>query len=855
MNLSGSSDEGTAHRAFSLGISMQLLCRYLVCAVLLTLLSFVVTAQTRRVVLVKCDGLPYDELDKFVRERDPRTGKSKLPWTEHIFYQGGTRLRNFYVRGMSLSAPSWSMLETGQHLQIKGNVEFDRYTLHTYDYLNFISYVVNTTHGTRVDMPGVEVLDSIREPILVDAFAHDERYLTFSLFQRGPRFITYQRSIENKFKRAPRELFDEWTMGFGFRSAVPDQLVREMIEKLDDPRIRYVDVVLTDYDHAAHHNNDLASHLVALKQLDDVFGQVWTAIQKTPQADETVLIVVSDHGFNSDERVYSQGYNLVKLLGTSAGGGHHVITKRRLMLDYSIKGINPFVSQITTTTPDSFYLKKQSSAYPTALVDFDGNERASIHLRDSDINLLHMLLQQLQRNDLSASTRKAATVAFFEAIDRRRSGWQKTADELGEEMTAVRRAIEKQRELWMQRPKKFTKDEIAKGADDQWKRVYVQLDRWMGQEREYTKYLRVQTNLLNLKRDSFSPAKLKIEDVIAPGAMGERNTIYQLQNYIVGISPAGLQLNTDGSLDMTKSFVRVNYFELMHNASVRNNVQNRISNRPIDMVALRIPSRLLPVSEDNLTPDAIWINDGSDRQALILARSDQRDQLSFRYLPIRNLTQDEHGRIRFETSAWQKDLPLRMFEDPEFAIAPEAREQWLSEWHTEVEWLRAAHRTHYSNAIIGLYEELAQHELRRLSEEANGSADQQLLARLVKRQRALIETDMLIVANDHWNFDVRGFNPGGNHGSFFRVSTHSTLMFAGGSKTGIPQAFVVDEPYDSLGFAPTVLALTGNLRDDSNPIPILWDKGFRRFPGRVIREVLPPVTNDQKIAIGATTTP
>ena len=40
----------------------------------------------------------------------------------------------------------------------------------------------------------------------------------------------------------------------------------------------------------------------------------------------------------------------------------------------------------------------------------------------------------------------------------------------------------------------------------------------------------------------------------------------------------------------------------------------------------------------------------------------------------------------------------------------------------------------------------------------------------------------MVVASDHWNFDVRGFNPGGNHGSFLRISTHSTLMFAGGDQ-------------------------------------------------------------------------
>ena len=849
-------NEGTETRAFAVERSWRIVIRSLICVCLLIVLPLMTAAQVRRVVLVKCDGLPYGEVDKFVKERDPKTSKSQLPWIEHIFYKNGTRLKNFYVRGMSLSAPSWSLLETGQHLQIKGNVEFDRYTLHTYDYLNFIPYVINTTRGTRVDMPGVEVLDSLGEPILIDAFKHGERYLTFSLFQRGPRFITYQRGLENRLKRAPRELFDEWTMGFGMRDALPDQLVRELIENLDNPNIKYVDVVLTDYDHAAHHNNDAASHLVALKQLDDVFGSVWTAIQKGPLADQTVLIVISDHGFNSEPGVYSQGYNLVKLLGSESGGGHHVITKRRLMLDYSIKGINPFISQITTTTRDSFYLQGQSSAYPTALLDFDGNERASIHLRDSDLNLLHILLQQLQRSNLLPSVRKAATDLFFETIDRRRPGWRKTAEELGEELTVLRRTIEAQRELWQQQPKKFTEEERVQGLDDQSKRVYAQLDRWIGQDREYTEYLRVLTNLLGLKRETFEPAKLKIEDFIAKGAMGDRNTIHQLQNYVVGLSPSGLVLNAGGSIDTKTSFVRVNYFDLLHGITVRNNVQKRISNRPIDIVAQRISSRLLiTLKDENLTSDVIWVNGGREKQTLILARRDERGQLSFRYQPVRNLTQDQQGHIQFDVAPWQSDLPLRMFEDPEFGIATAERERWLSQWHTEVEWLRAIHRTQYSNALIGLYEELAQHEPARFSEDNNASEDQRLLRRFIKRQRSLIETDMLLVANNHWNFDVRGFNPGGNHGSFFRISTHSAFMLAGGSKTRIPQGYAIEEPYDSLSFVPTVLALTGNLRDDSNPIPILWNKGFRRFPGRVIRELV-PLPGDQKLAeTGATTAP
>src|SRR5262245_48273625 len=69
------------------------------------------SAQTTRLVILKLDGLPYDTVDRFVNETDPRTGKSQLPWINHIFYDGGTRLANFYVRGVSLSGPSWSLLD------------------------------------------------------------------------------------------------------------------------------------------------------------------------------------------------------------------------------------------------------------------------------------------------------------------------------------------------------------------------------------------------------------------------------------------------------------------------------------------------------------------------------------------------------------------------------------------------------------------------------------------------------------------------------------------------------------------------------------------------------------------------
>jgi hypothetical protein len=830
----------------------------LLAGLLLVLIPTPAPGQTKRVVTLQCDGLPYDVVDRFVHERDPRTGKSQLPWFDYIFYQRGTRLANFYVRGMSLSAPSWSLLDTGQHLQIKGNVEFDRYTLQTYDYLNFVPFYVQATISKRVDMQGVEVLDAIGVPLLTDAYPHSEQHATFSLFQRGPRYMTFGKALQNKFKQAPKELFDEWTMdGLGIKSSVTDQLTRELIQGLADPRRRYLELVTTDFDHMAHHNNDRESHLYALKELDAMLGQIWTAIQKSPLASETALIVVSDHGINTDERVYSQGFNLVKLFGSAAGGGHHVVTKRRLLLDYAIRGVNPFYQVITTTTRDSYYLKSQSGDYPTAMLDFDGNERASFQLRDSTLNLLQIILQQLQRSDLSSSLRKALTDRFFKAVDAARPEWQRNLDELNEELGALRRSIERQRQLCAAQPKKFTQEDSDAGRDDQAKRVCAWADIWMGQEQSYGDYGRTLGNLLALRKENFDAAKLRIDEVIARRAMGEHNTIHQLQNYVAGVAPGGLVLQADGSLDMEQSFVHIDYFSLLHNLTVRNNVQAGVVNRPVDLLAVRVPPELVkPLVKEDGIADVIWISAGAEQQALILAREDGEGQLSFRYVPIRKLTQDETGRLNFEYSNWHAGLPLQILEDPQLEVPDGNREAWLSKWHTDLEWLHALHKTHYSNGLIGLHEQLGRHFIARLAlDEAGISGDERLLRRLLRRQRENLEADLLIVANDHWNFDVRGFNPGGNHGSFFRISTHSTFMLAGGDKTMIPHALVIEEPYDSLSFVPTVLALTGNLRDDNNPIPVLWDKGFRRFPGRPVKEVLAKPGNRTIVVTGATATP
>ncbi len=799
------------------------------------------SAQARRLIVVKVDGLPYEMVDRFVRDRDPQTGKSLLPWFDYIFFQNGSRITNFYVRGMSLSAPSWSMVDTGQHLQIKGNVEFDRDILHTYDYLNFIPFIIKQGTRGNVDMPGTEVLDCAGVRLLIDAFDNYERLPGGQLYGRGSPLATLQRAGEEQFLKKPIQLAGDFVFGFDLRNVVVDQTELELEQKLSDPRIRYLDLMTGSFDHLAHHNNDRESHLAVLRELDALLGRLWTSIQKSPLASETALVIVSDHGSNTDEQVISQGFNLVKLLGSSSGGGHHVVTKRRLLMDYSVKAINPFVPPITTASAQSYYLKGQSVEYPTALLDFDGNERAGLHLRNSDLNVLHILLQQLQRQDLPPQLRKATAYAFFATLTRNHTQWQSDLDQFSEELAALHHATEKQRALCESQPKKFSPADKELGRDDNARRVCIQAVQWTEFEKRYGIYVATMRDLLALRREDFEPSKLKIDALIPKEAMGQRNTIHDLQNYVVGLGRDGLLLKGDGSVDFERSFTRINYFDLIHEQTVRNNVQVGISDHPVDFIATRIPRESIAalLSED-LRPDddPVWLYGGPGYQALILARGEAGGQLRLRYLPIAHLTQDELGVIHFQAIDWQPGLPLRMLEDVRLDVPIAERIGWLNAWHSDIEWLHALHKTQYSNGFIGLHEQFTFFPAPATDAgAANLSADERLLRSFRKRQRRLVETDMLIVANNHWNFDVRGFNPGGNHGSFFRISTHSTLMFAGGERTGIPRGLAVTEPYDSLSVVPTILALIGDLQSDNRPVDSLAKRGFVKFPGRVIPEI------------------
>ena len=773
----------------------------MVCALFLS--AAPLAGEAKRVVILKADGLPGWLVERMLSERDPLTGSSRLPWIQRIFVDRGVWVRNFYSRGLSLSVPSWSILDTGRPAAIRGNVEFDRYTLRVFDYLNFVPFYFKSVFSKTVDMPGVELLDDLGVPLLSDRFPPEQTYQSFQLYQRGIRWNTLKRAAHGPFSPfSPRELLDEWQAGFELSRSLQDEIERDLIKALDDQRVLYLDLFTGDFDHVSHLDNSEEAQRGILTRIDGLVGRVWTAIEKSPLADQTLLVLVSDHGMNTSPKTYSQGYNLVELLRSVAGGAHHVVTNRHPQSEYKLRGLYPFVHKVFTASEASPYGSASPKEYPTALLDLDGNERAAIYLRNSELNVIHLLQRELERKDLQPRLRKAAEDAYHRAIQRYSARSTPRIERITRDLDALRASIAELN----------TKLENSEKSV-QTRRMKAHADSWRSDERAYREAISAIEGLTSSAAHSAGTRPALVPERM----IGEPNTIHQMQNYVVSLAPGGLYLLPDGTLDETRSFRRLNYFDLLTSITVRNVVQEGLGNRPVDFVAVRIAAESLKSGPAAIygAEAGVWLNAGEDSQLLILARG---NPVQLKVVPVTRLREDAVGHISFDSAEWRNDLPLELLGDSGFAVPVPDRAGWLSSWHSERDWLRASHKSGYSNAVIGLFGHFH-------------SPERERRTGFHWARRELVEADLLVLSRRRWNFNVRSFNPGGNHGGFFRESTHAVLMLAGGAAAGIRHGVSIEEPYDALSLAPTLLGLMGREEPD--------------LPGIQIREALNAEQTDE----------
>jgi hypothetical protein len=486
-------------------------------------------------------------------------------------------------------------------------------------------------------------------------------------------------------------------------SSLSREVERQVEQGLQNSRFLYLDFFIGEIDHEGHATSDPGAMLHVLEELDALVGRVWTAIQQGPLARETLLVVVSDHGMNNVPGVLSQTFSLPDLFNSEEGGAHHVVTNREQLSDYKLRGINPLVHRVITPSTKSFYLEGQASHYPTAWLDIDGNERAAIHLRNSDLNKLQILLQQLATPNLAAAIRKAAAERICRIVDFHRGRWQQTISELDEELKKLDAAIVERKEMVAGFPRRETREERKLGQDKFRRRLRRQLQDWQDEESAYKEYVSHLQALLRLKPDEIRPFTESISRLIPEMSLGDNNTVADLEHYVVGPGPGGLTIDQQGRLNDEESFRYVNYFSLLAKQRARNNPQAQLSSKPIDFIATGLPDRKYS-SDQQSSEHAYWLYGDEDHQLLIL----QDPAGNLRLEPIRNLQENQNGQFNWAEQSWQAGLPLRLYEDPKLHLpSGQDRDKWLSARHSERDWFAAIHQCRYSNGIIGITEELS----------------------------------------------------------------------------------------------------------------------------------------------------
>ena len=173
-------------------------------------------AAVDRIVILKVDGLPERFIERYVSEdadgRAPVT--AVCPGSSTSSSTTASWMENFYVRGMSLSSPSWSMLDTGRHLEVRGNAEYDRYTLRVFDYMNFFPFYLGYARNRRPTCPASSCS-------MTTGPVPDRPLSRRPAFSKLPA-LPARRALENartqprrdtSHGRSIKDVFDEWDTG------------------------------------------------------------------------------------------------------------------------------------------------------------------------------------------------------------------------------------------------------------------------------------------------------------------------------------------------------------------------------------------------------------------------------------------------------------------------------------------------------------------------------------------------------------------------------------------------------------------------------------------------------------------
>ncbi|MGH9788118.1 MAG: alkaline phosphatase family protein [Candidatus Acidiferrales bacterium] len=833
-----------------------------------------------RLIVVKIDGLSPllldalmdpDNPEKLARLPDPEgfrravaifrleTGQQDLvPNLRRYFYEQGVRADNMYSATTTLSSIAWSVIETGQPSVVKRHMAFNRNNGYLRSHLDGFRDTLEFSFRRGRKTNALWELDQSGVSLFSDAFNPLRRYETPGIFYRLTP-TSYLGGLAKAYVTAGQGFSDPWEVvrrhlasqveSADWPDFAEEYVANHIAEKILEPdasgRERY-DYLTTSFtiDHQQHVDPVPENLVHRMVRLDRRLGRIFRAVERSSRRDSTLVAVVSDHGSEYLPGAINLAWPITRVFRTRALGGHTVAT---VMAEDSGRALSAPIPGVDYPriyeSPFSPYGKDAGGekGYSTAFIDNFGNARAEVHLRNNDLNRLHLLLLAHGQRRLDEAQR-----ARLRELLRATLGdiwtWFKSDYVLYNDYYLGVRA-------WLpnlkNRPDYYWRDAAARLEDEQ--------------ELDVTQ-LRALSRLAELCQAEAPLAWLEknkpaISAILPKRYFGPRNSVHQLTHYTLGLDD---NLNwVESTVNPRGERVPMDYVEVLSSWTAPNPPLSHEPN-PVDLMVRSLevePIRAALVERGRLEPDAaleqvIWIISTAQHnlrrggQALLLEAADGR----LRYLPVRNLAESSDGRITFE-AADELD-PLGLLYDSGFQAAngPDVSEPafwWLDEFHDRHEWMRAVHNTHYTVAplifsdIAGSHAEafMDNPEFQQALVGFPSEADKQRYLRGLRWKYRSQLPDLLLWSSYLWNFTSKSQTSGGSHGGLTGAVARTSFLLWGGQNFHLPAGTVLAQPATTLDVAPTLMRLVGMLDGDNRVIRqagAVRERPFLPFPGHAL---------------------
>lgn len=827
------------------------------------------TGNRPRLVEIKVDGLSPQILNALIDPDNPaslaqlpdpegyrraialfraETGRREvIPNIRRYFYDQGVRVENMVSATVTLSSVAWGIIQTGQPSIIKRHMTFSRQTGYRRSHLDGFRDTFNIIRRSARKTSVVWQLDQAGVSLFADAFHPNRTYVTPWMYYRqtpvdylsdmGKHWLHNGESgwgiaRAHLARRADDINYPEWQEQF-----LAGHVAKKVLEKDSAGRERY-DYISTFFtiDHQYHTDPNPENIVHRMARIDRRVGRILNAVERSDRRGQTLVVILSDHGSEYSTESVNLTFPLTRMFRTRFLGGNTVST---VMIEDAAHALSAPVQGISfprvMESPYSPYNqgKGGEKGYPTSFIDNFGNARSEVHLRNNDLNRLHLLLLARMRklnNDHRAELRLKMEATLTDI----RKWLEPEYNAYFDYYQGVR--------SWLP----YLKDH----ADSYWSEAG---NRLTSENERDAKTLNGLARLLELCRTEDPIAwldlhKPKIPELVPKKYFGLHNSVYQLSHYTVNLDD---NLNwVETVLDPHGRPVPMDYFSVLSNYEAPNPPQSYERN-PVNLIVTSLPvwpiEKSLRVlgrlpAEMKLKQAAWLVSTAKDKttrggQALVLETTDGL----VGYLPIQNLQQDAEGRYSF-SPAEQLD-PLGLFYDPEFQTTNGLPAYlWVKSFHTYDDWVSATYKTQYTIAPLVILDMTGVNALTSIDnpeyqQSLVGFPNEESKARYLRGLRwkfAAQQPDLLLWSSYLWNFSSKSHTAGGSHGGLPPHVARTVFLLWGGKDFPLPRGTAILRPATTLDVVPTLAQMLGMLSEEGKVIRqpgAYWHRPMLPLPG------------------------